>query len=100
MFTNYNSIGGNLNQNTNAKKEEIVGKFVNLTRATEVNLFTIIAVAQAIRDIGGVSGSRIRVFDHSVDEILATQKLIVTLKKSTTGGGYLQDYKIRIYKSG
>ncbi len=88
MFTNYNGVGGNLNQNTDAKKEEIVGKFINLTKATEANLFTIVVVAQAIRDVGGAKGSTTGKFDQGVDEIMATQKVMATIQRSVIGDTY------------
>lgn len=43
----YNSLGGKRRQ------DELVGKFINLTKAENVNEFTIIAVAQTIKDVGG-----------------------------------------------
>ena len=104
LFTTYNVSGkGNLNQNTDAKKEELVGKFINLTKATEANLYTIIAVAQTIKDLGGVtiykdlngdgdtndSGEQIVTqsgrFDLNADEILATQKIMASAQRSTSG---------------
>lgn len=103
LFTNYNSTGGNLQQTNDAKKEELVGKFINLTKATEANLFTIIAVGQAIKDVGGVTvykdlngdgdasdaGEQIQTvtgrFDINADEIMATQKIMATVQRSTTG---------------
>ena len=50
------SDGSEVTQNTDAKKEEIIGKLVNLTKAAPLELdgeIYIIAIAQAIRDIGG-----------------------------------------------
>ncbi len=103
LFTDYNSIGGNLQQTNDAKKEELIGKFINLTKASEANLFTIIAVGQAIKDIGGVTlykdlngdgdtnddGEQIQTaagrFDINADEIIATQKIMATVQKSSSG---------------
>jgi len=39
-------------QNTDAKKEAIISKFVNLTKVGSSDTFTIIAIGQAIRDVG------------------------------------------------
>lgn len=39
-------------QDTDAEKEEIIGKFINLTTVRQ-NLFTVIILAQAIKDVGG-----------------------------------------------
>lgn len=103
FFTNYNSTGGNLQQTNDAKKEELVGKFINLTKATEANLFTIVAIGQAIKDIGGVTiykdlngdgdtndaGEQISTargrFDINADEIIATQKIMATVQRSSSG---------------
>jgi len=104
FFTNFNVSGvGNLQQTNDAKKEELVGKFINLTKSTEANLFTVIAVAQAIKDIGGVTvqkdlngdgdtsdpGEQITTqlgrFDINGDEILATQKIMASVQRSTSG---------------
>ena len=43
-------------QTTDAKKEEIIGKFINLTTVRQ-NLFTLIILAQTIKDAGSPSGS-------------------------------------------
>lgn len=103
LFTNYNSTGGNLQQTNDAKKEELLGKFINLTKATEANLFTIIAVGQAIKDVGGATvykdlntdgdtndpGEQIQTvtgrFDINADEILSTQKIMATVQRSSSG---------------
>jgi len=112
LFTNYNSTGGNLQQTNDAKKEELVGKFINLTKSTEANLFTIVAVAQTIKDIGGVTiqkdlnedgdtndageqiVTQIGRFDINGDEILATQKIMATVQRSTSGDTFrIQKYE-------
>ena len=44
-------------QDTDAKQEELIGKFINLTDVGgKNNYFYVIVVAQAIKDIGGPSG--------------------------------------------
>jgi len=48
-----------LTQNKDALQEEIIGKFINLTKATIADEFTIIAIAQTIKDVGGKSGASI-----------------------------------------
>lgn len=53
------SDGSEITQDTDAKKEEVIGKFVNLTEAGFSNTITIIAIAQAIKDVGdGVTISK------------------------------------------
>ncbi|MBN1865450.1 MAG: hypothetical protein JW808_11165, partial [Victivallales bacterium] len=48
------SDGSEITQNTDAKKEEIIGKIVNLTKAGPLHdSIAIIVLAQAIRDVGG-----------------------------------------------
>ncbi|OGV55695.1 MAG: hypothetical protein A2017_03175 [Lentisphaerae bacterium GWF2_44_16] len=41
-------------QGNDAQQEAIIGKFINLTKAETVTEFTIIAIAQSIKDLGGV----------------------------------------------
>jgi Flp pilus assembly protein TadG len=53
--------GAQIPQDTDAKKEEIIGKFINLTKSTIADEFTIIAIAQTIKDIGGISGATITI---------------------------------------
>lgn len=48
--------GTELSQVSDAQKEEIIGKFINLTKATIADEFTIIAIAQTIKDVGTVAG--------------------------------------------
>lgn len=56
-----NSVGGGtLEQTTDATREEIIGKFVNLTTVRQ-NLFTVIILAQAIKDVGGIAPSEITI---------------------------------------
>ncbi len=40
-------------QTTDAKKEEIIGKFINLTKTDVADEFMMIVMAQSIKDIGG-----------------------------------------------
>ena len=67
-----NNLG--LNQNNDALMEEIVGKFINLTKAKRANLFNIIVVAQAIKDIPPYE-----TYIDGKDYTLATQKILVTV---------------------
>ena len=41
-------------QDTDAKKEELIGKFINLTSVEKSDYFTIIVLAQSIKDVGGL----------------------------------------------
>ncbi len=49
-----------INQNTKAKKDEIIGKIINLTKAGASDTVTVIAIAQSIRDVGATAGITIR----------------------------------------
>jgi len=44
-----------INQNTKAKKDEVIGKIINLTKIGPSDTLTIIALAQSIRDVGAPS---------------------------------------------
>ncbi len=78
--TAYTPLG--LNQNTDAAKEEIIGKLANLCTA-RLNFFTVIVVAQAIQDLptnvqtGSLSGR----YDPGIDRILAEQKLMAVCRR-------------------
>ena len=49
------SNGSEFTQTTDAAKEEIIGKFINLTKAQASDTYTIIAIAQTIKDVGAPS---------------------------------------------
>jgi hypothetical protein len=68
-----NSLG--LTQTTDATQEEIIGKFINLTKAAYPDFYTIIVIAQAIKDIGIIG-----TYEVGVDEVLATQKVLTTIQ--------------------
>ena len=55
-------------QDTDAQKEEIIGKFINLCKTSTENVSTadVIIVAQAIKDIGGVTINKDLDFDGDV----------------------------------
>ena len=77
-------------QDNDAKQEEIIGKFINLTKALPSDTYTVIVVAQAIKDVGGghtikkmVNGAETTIpnvqtgtYDQYADEILGTQKIL------------------------
>ena len=96
----------NFSRNTDARQEEIIGKFINLTDASVIsNVFNIIVVVQAIQDVGSnndrgiaikkdlnhdgdtndanetISGCKIGTYDANADNITATQKILVTVIK-------------------
>jgi hypothetical protein len=73
-FTN-NTLG--LEQESDALQEEIIGKFINLTKAfNNTNIFNVIVVAQAIKD-NGTAGK----YETGIDLILATQKIIASIQR-------------------
>jgi hypothetical protein len=45
-------------QTTDATKEEVIGKFINLTKTELAEEFMIIVLAQSIKDVGGVTMSK------------------------------------------
>ncbi len=79
---------------TDATKEEFIGKFINLTKAESPEEYTVIAVGEAIRDIGGTRFDRYgkslstptdtSVYDPNADEILASQKILAIIKRDFT----------------
>jgi hypothetical protein len=97
-----NSLG--LSQTTDATQEEIIGKSINLTTAFHQNLYTVIVVAQSIKDVG-IRGSATTVnvngvacqtgrYDIGGDEILATQKILAIVKRNpATGKFYIMEYE-------
>ena len=56
----------NLTPDTAAKREEIIGKFINLTSTTS-NTYRIVILAQAIKDIGGTTLSKDLNYDGKID---------------------------------
>jgi hypothetical protein len=81
--TDNSSLG--LNQNSDAKQEEIIGKFINLTKASQGNLFVVIALGETIKDIGDVTINNIATeighFDLTADKVLSSQKIFAVIKK-------------------
>ncbi len=102
-----------LSRDTDAEQEEIIGKLINLTDASLTsNVFHIIVVVQTIQDIGSnnergitvkrdmnhdgdtndenetISGCKIGSYDQYADNILATQKILVTVVRDITTGKF------------
>jgi hypothetical protein len=94
-------------QANDAQQEEIIGKITNLTTtlAGEAEYYSIVVLAQAIKDVGpdeGGIGAKVDIvknieglgeitveaqrnrYDRYVDEILAEQKIVVTLRRDTS----------------
>jgi hypothetical protein len=63
------SDGSEFTQNTDALKEEIIGKFINLTKTALAEEFTVIVLAQAIKDVGATGGITIKK-DLNYDSVL------------------------------
>ncbi len=101
-------------QTTDATQEELIGKFINLTKVETPDLFTVIAVGQAIKDVGPDSGTvtiykdlnndgdvsdpgetiaaKKGQFDVNADEVTASQKILARIKRTTgTDTFYIQD---------
>ncbi|MCF7889129.1 MAG: hypothetical protein K9L78_03320 [Victivallales bacterium] len=64
-----------LGQTKDAAQEEIIGKFINLTKAALPDFYSIIIITQTIKDVGN-RGS----YEAETDEILATQKVFTTIQ--------------------
>jgi Tfp pilus assembly protein PilX len=59
---------GGITATTDAMQEELIGKIVNLTEASgKLSGFTVIVLAQTIKDIGGAAGSQISINKYSGD---------------------------------
>jgi hypothetical protein len=58
---------------TAAKREEVIGKFINLT-STASNEYRIIILAQTIKDVGGVTLSKDLNYDGKIDASGASDK--------------------------
>ncbi len=88
-------------QTNDATQEEIIGKFINLTKAGSTNSIIIIAVAQTINDVGGGStvtrdinqngiidagetttNCQFGTYDQYADEITSTQKAFVVVYRN------------------
>jgi hypothetical protein len=75
-------------QTNDAKQEEIIGKFINLTKASHPNIYTIIAVGESIKDIGGITVDKAGTlvvtgkgeFNIDGDDILASYKILVIVE--------------------
>jgi hypothetical protein len=105
-------------QNTDAKQEELIGKFINLTDVSgQTEYFTIIIIAQAIKDVGGdgvdmdvfkkdSSGAtnvripcRLGRFDYDstynlyADEITGEQKIKILVHRDGTGACKIISYE-------
>lgn len=93
-----------LDRNKDAMQEELVGKFINLTKASQsANSYVVIVVAQAIKDLGHPLGSngfnfynsdgnkdgifsdvfnaKVGTYDSDADIVLSTQKLVAVIKR-------------------
>lgn len=85
------SDGSVVTQSTDRKQEETIGKFINLTKADPPDQYTIIAIGEAIRDVGGtrfdkygnaiVTPTDIGNYEQNSDEILASQKILAIIKR-------------------
>ena len=82
-------------------REEIIGKFINLTKAGSTNNIIIIAVAQIINDVGDgntvirdinqngiidagetITNCQYGTYDQYADEIISTQKVFVVVYRN------------------
>jgi hypothetical protein len=66
---------GSYSRTTDAKQEELIGKFINLAKAETPDQYIVIAVGEAIRDVANTG-----TYEPNVDEILASQKILAIIK--------------------
>ncbi len=91
LLTNYNGTYSNeLTQTNDALKEEIVGKFINLTKASP-DTVTIIVLAQAIKDVGGITINKDIDGDGDVDGNVVESSYDIDGKDSNNDGDYMND---------
>ncbi len=57
----YDGLKTGVTMDTDKQKEELIGKFINLTSASKSDYFTIIILAQGIKDIGANSPATITI---------------------------------------
>ncbi|HBM15162.1 MAG TPA: hypothetical protein DD381_02270 [Lentisphaeria bacterium] len=73
------TLSGQVNDRT---QEEVIGKFINLTDASPGNVFYVIAIGEAIKDVGFGNSTNFEVFDSNADMILATQKIYAIIQRN------------------
>ncbi len=63
------NLSGNtpVTRTTDAEREELIGKFINLTTTAPTNQFTVFAIAQSIKDVGAGKISKDLNRDGSID---------------------------------
>ncbi|HBC88042.1 MAG TPA: hypothetical protein DCZ94_13920 [Lentisphaeria bacterium] len=84
------SDGTEATQTKNATKEEIIGKFINLTKATSIDdTIVIIALAQAIKDVG--DGKTISKDLDANGTIGSADEATATVKYDINGDGDITD---------
>ena len=71
-----NSLWSSQPQTNDASQEEIIGKFINLTKAGSINSIVVVAVAQTIKDVGG---------GITIKKDLNSDGVIGNFNESTTG---------------
>ena len=85
------SSGVEFTQTNDALKEEIIGKFINLAKASP-DTVTIIAIAQVIKDVGGVTISKDLDADGDVDGDVTENGYDIDGKDSSGDGDYTNDH--------
>jgi len=81
-----------LGRDTDAKQEELVGKFINISEAmsSEVPQFQVLILTQNIRDNG-----KLGEYEPGIDGVISEQKVLATIKKDlTTKKCTLLNYKL------
>ena len=94
LLENITVFSSSAEQTNDALKEEIIGKFINLTKADNkifnTDLMTVLIYAQSVKDIGGkeIKGISTRKgrFDKGADLILSTTKALTTLSRNPATG--------------
>ncbi|HCE44481.1 MAG TPA: hypothetical protein DET40_13110 [Lentisphaeria bacterium] len=85
------SSGARFTQTTDALKEEVIGKFINLTKATP-DTVTIIVVAQTLKDVGGgITVNKDLDGDGNIGGIITESGYDIDGKDSNNDGDYTND---------
>jgi len=84
------SSGVRFTQTTDALKEEVIGKFINLTKATP-DTITIIVIAQTFKDLGGVTVKKDLDDDGDTDGNVTENGVDIDGKDSNNDGNYAND---------
>jgi len=85
------SSGARFTQTTDALKEEVIGKFINLTKATP-DTVTLIVIAQTLKDVGGgITINKDLDRDGNIGGVITESGYDIDGKDSNNDGDYTND---------